>query len=168
MLLFAGCGSSEDSEESGPGGFAPGTTCGIRLELSGAIEEALDAESAVACATQLSGSAGVDATFLPIGGAETLSGVELSVDAVEKGKTGKGFPAELSITHADKRRWATNACSVDVLAHAFSQSDSFADHYRIVGTTTCSEPAAAVSGSDPSVVVKSLAFVATVPWTKAN
>jgi hypothetical protein len=165
LLLATGCGSG-DSEESGPGGFAPGTTCGLDMTVSGAIEDSIAPKSSIACATQLSSSAGFEAGFLAVDNAGSVSTVNLGVDTVEKGKTGTGFSAELEIVHADKRRWKTSSCTVDVIEHALDHSDSFADHYRTVGTGACSAPATSVSGSDPDITVESLAFVATVPWTK--
>jgi hypothetical protein len=163
VLTLTGCGGGDDGGESGAAGFAPGTTCGMSLAVSGAVDATIAQDSAIACVTQLSSGAGIDAGFLTIGG-ETIQHVDLVVDDVEKDATGAGFPAELEIVLADQRRWTASSCTADVLAHGFDHSDELFDHHRIAGTLTCTAPATSAAG--PALTVESFAFVCTVPWTK--
>jgi hypothetical protein len=91
--------------------------------------------------------------------------VDLSLDAVKKDETGSGFPAEIDVEHTDQRSWTATGCEVDVLAHAYRESDELFDHHRIAGTAVCPIPATSTSG-EPELQIDAFAFVCTVPWTK--
>jgi hypothetical protein len=164
-LVLVGCGSGDDAEAPG-GGFPQGTTCGLRMTLSGGVDDRFTTDSGIACATQLSATMGIDAGFLKVGG-EVVRQVELAVDGVKKGEVGVEFPAAVVIVHADGRRWAASDCDVDVTRHELSHTDSFADHYTTAGSGVCAGPALAAGGAtDTEVSIAPFGFVATVPWTR--
>lgn len=162
-LLLVGCGSGDDSGGGGSG-FPAGTTCGLSVALSGGVEQTLTGSDSMACATQLSSSTGIQAGFLPVGqGAVTT--FSISVDDVEKGKTGKGFPAEVRVHDGNGHDWQTLDCVADISSHTFSHTDSFADHYQASGNGSCAGPASS-GGGEADVDVGAFEFVAVVPWTK--
>lgn len=162
-LVLAGCGSDDDS--GGSGGFPSGTTCGVSIALSGGVEQTVGASDSVACATQLSSTSGVDIVYLPLADG-ALDSVNVIVSDVEKGKTGKGFPAEVRVQGADGTNWHAIDCAADVSENAFDTTDDFADQYRTSGTGSCSGPATSGSGK-PDISVGAFTFVAVVPWTKS-
>jgi hypothetical protein len=162
--LFACMGCSGDDGDGSSGGFPSDTTCGLSVAISGGVEGSFTPDTAVACATQLSSTAGIDAAFLQLEG--DVRTVELEVADVTKGETGQGFAARVRVTHEDDRRWGADGCVVDITKHSFVSQDDFADRYLVAGSGVCDEPAASIGGTDPEVTIGELSFVATVPWTQ--
>jgi hypothetical protein len=162
-VFLGACGGGDDGT-SESGGFPADTTCGMSIALSGAWNETIPKSSSIACATNLSSDAGIDAGFLPTAG-ETTHYVGLAIDDVKKDETGAGFPAELQITHTDQRKWTASGCTATVTAHALAGSDGLFDLHRIAGSVGC-ETAATSDGGDAPLTVESFAFVCSVPWTK--
>ncbi len=87
------------------------------------------------------------------------------MDDVEKGKTGKEFPADVRVHAGSGNDWHATDCVVDIASHTFSHTDSFADHYQVSGNGSCTG-AASSGGGEPDVDVGAFSFVAVVPWTK--
>ncbi len=161
--MIAGCGSSDDSAAGGSGSFPAGTTCGLVISFSGGVEASISAQDSIACATQLSSTAGIEAGFLATDGGPVQS-VDLAVDTLQKAQTGQAFPATLQVHDTDGRSWKADVCNVDILSQTLDSKDSFSENYRTAGKGECSS-ATTTFGSDPEVAVGSFAFVATVPWT---
>lgn len=153
LTLAAGCGEAS---------FEAGATCGIAIEVSGALETSVGARHATACATTLSFDTDFTAIFIPIG--HELESIDLRVDEVARGETGPSFPAVLSVTAADDRRWSASLCNAAIERHDYDEPAEFGgDHYRVRGSVACDAPAVAGDGAPP-LTIDALEFIVTITW----
>lgn len=154
LTLAVGCGEP---------GFEPGTTCGIAVDVSGAMETSVGARHATACATTLSFETDFTAIFIPLG--HELEAIELRVEEVARGETGAAFPTVVDVRAADERRWTTTACTAAIDRHDYDEPAEFGgDHYRVQGAVTCDEPA--VNDGAPPVAIDALEFIVTITWSE--
>ena len=160
-LALVGCGGG-DSGQGGSGGFQSDQTCGLRLKLEGGLAASYTGDdSEFACVFPV-GPGGIHTSFVPIQG--DLGSFTLEVSELEKGATGEGFAAELSLRADDDRTWETKDCSVAVERHAFFEKAEIGEHYRAVGSGSCATPAPPVSGDDAPVTIQPFDFVVLINW----
>lgn len=156
-LLFSACG----------GGEAPpsGNSCSLSTAVFGGTTIQIDASEPTTCATLNSTGAGVWGSFT---GPNNKGKIELDIDNVTEGQTGKAYPSTVIVEDAAANRWRGN-CLAEVTEHkALEVQQSTVGelrHYQLAGTVACSNPLTPLSaGSSETVFVDRLEFRTQVSW----
>jgi hypothetical protein len=161
-LVLLGCGGDDKQGQNGGGGFQSDQTCGLRVELDGALRASFTgAETELACVFPL-GPSGLHNTFLAIEG--ELRTFELHIGELEKGATGEDFAAEVRVGSRDDRAWETSDCSADITEHEYLRAAELSENHRVVGSGSCAAPAPPVSGDSEPVSIQPFDFVAVIAW----
>jgi hypothetical protein len=159
-LGSSACGSGGDGASSSALG-----TCGLRADVSGGAVIRFAGKDDAACVTQHSSGSGLDLMFIGAGAKGTL---ELSIDDVTEGETGRDFPARVVVTSQSKQHWQGSACLAAVSEHdLFSTEVSELGelrHYRVSGEGDCSDTLDSVPAGAEAATLGPFAFRAEVTW----
>jgi hypothetical protein len=159
-VLACGCGSDDDRDA---GGLAH--SCALGVELSGALSRSQRASEELACLTQHSFDSGVDNVFLS---ANAELRFALDIADVEEGATGQ-YPARIEVqVEAQRFQTAPSGCGVNVTEHALVSRENTeigeVRHYRVVGSGSCSTPAAPVNAQGDPVTIGAFQFRLPAVW----
>jgi hypothetical protein len=157
------CGDSSDGGSTS-GAFSKSTTCGAAIATSGAVAlQVAPSDSSTACTSQTSSDSGMDAGFVFVD--SKLAHVDLEIDDVLEGQTGRGFPARLTIVHDDDRKWVGEKCIADVVEHAdVGAAELGRERYRVRGSVVCESVTSVPASSGPALELESFEFVVSIAW----
>lgn len=155
VLALAACKSGGDGEDD--------ETCSFSAAVSGDLAAELPGAEGLACLIQLSGDAGIDVEYVARDLA--VERVGLIIEGITAGMTGDAFPATLRVFAGDGEVWASEACTVAVHTHEFTQTRELGDAYRVRGDGQCVGPLRDDVGAG-AVTLGAFEFVVVVTWAR--